>query len=413
MSPSSPEDHHHHHKKKRVGKACDLCRIKKTKCDGKKPCSRCIADNKLCAFTEKKKHKEKTHPSGYIDLLETRLDLLTKSLEKIVLLAEPHLPFLLDLMARARTEHTQILLPELELLETRDSHYVPINEVVAYLISEMGLLDKEPVEWERGAQIAAKLEPANMSQLALDFALHKRATADDDEEVHLKYEDDVPPHYEMPDRHNVLGHSRASLLASIELPTFGEGLTDQLNLSISGFSALQLQHPQAQLLSSLGLEAFPKRATLLFINHNELATSPLLVSSLANRFESQDLDDPHRRRGLGLLKGPLSPSHQKMKHNGHVHKRGFQSHSHVGTQNIVSNNGNEFHFPKQYSSTLSLPDIISSGLSKNLDIPLTIFDDDLLFDDLPSRYDLGEFAKGDLLDGEEVFLGNRFVSTNQ
>ena len=66
-----------HVKKKRVGKACDSCRIKKTKCDGKKPCNRCLLDNKICVFTEKRKVKEKIHPPGYIELLETRLDILS------------------------------------------------------------------------------------------------------------------------------------------------------------------------------------------------------------------------------------------------------------------------------------------------------------------------------------------------
>lgn len=431
MSPSLPEDHHHH-RKKRVGKACDSCRIKKTKCDGKKPCSRCIADNKLCAFTEKKKQKEKTHPSGYIDLLETRLDLLTKSLEKIVVMAEPHLPFLLDLMVRARADHSQmaqISLPELDTSETRDSHYVPINEVVAYLISDLGLLDKEPVEWESGALIAAKLDRTNVSQAALDFAAHKAETAREsyepdhehdhqsqpqyehnnefpikEENYDLVAEKNIELEYEAPDELKFLGHSRASL-ASLDSPVFADSY-DQFSLSIGGFSALQLQHPQAQLLSNLGLEAFPKRANSLFINNNEVSSSPLLVLSLANRFENHDLEDPHRRRALAL-KGPLLPSHQKMKMNGHVHKKGFQSHSH-GTNNIVLNNGNEFHFPKQYSSTLSLPDIISSGSSKNLEIPLTIFDDDLLFDDLPLKYDY-DFAKGDLLE-EDVFNGSRFAT---
>ncbi|SGZ57491.1 CIC11C00000004996 [Sungouiella intermedia] len=431
---SSPEEHHHQTKKKRVGKACDLCRIKKTKCDGKKPCSRCIADNKLCAFTEKKKQKEKSHPSGYIELLETRLSLVTKSLERIVLMAEPHLPFLQTLMANARAEHALISLPESDVAESRDANYVPINEVVSYLISEMGLLDKEPLEWERGARIAAKVVPSNMDEAALDFANHKVAMELNSNRMHLTSshmesissnmdasgDDEATQIHPFSPEHTALHeHSRTNLSLSTESPgQFAESITEQFNLqniSLGGFSNSQLQHPQAQLYNTFTFESFPKRANLLFINNNEIASLSLLVSSLANRFESQELEENSRRRSLVTLKGTLSPSHQKMKNNGHVHKPGFQSHSQSrlgGSGNVKSNNGTEFHFPKQFPSTLSLPELVSSGLSKNLDAPLAVFDDDFLFDDLPSNYDFGEFSKGGMLDEESLFT-NVFVPRGQ
>ncbi|QEO22216.1 hypothetical_protein [Candidozyma auris] len=144
---SSPD----HHRKKRIGKACDSCRIKKTKCDGRKPCSRCIADNRICSFTDKRKNKEKSHPPGYVDLLETRVELLTRSLEKIIHLSEPHLPWLAKLMESARSEHAK-LSPVDEDTDKREG-YVPINEVVDHLISEHSLLKNLPVDWEASSSM--------------------------------------------------------------------------------------------------------------------------------------------------------------------------------------------------------------------------------------------------------------------
>lgn len=172
------DDHPSHIKKKRVGKACDLCRIKKTKCDGKKPCGRCIADNKICVFTEKKKLREKSHPQGYVELLETRLDILTKSLEKMVELSTPHLAFLQKLA---------VAPPEDDLESASDDdgegegneNAIPINRVVEYLINQEGLLKNLPVEWEKGALIAASFDPKrNLRELAKQFADHKGDVAD-------------------------------------------------------------------------------------------------------------------------------------------------------------------------------------------------------------------------------------------
>lgn len=145
-------------KKKRVGKACDSCRIKKTKCDGKKPCGKCLSDNKICVFTEKRKSKDRHHPLGYVELLETRIDLLLKSLEKLTKLAAPHLQFLQDLQVE------------------RSGHNIPINEVVSYLINKEGLLKNLPIEWENGALIAAKLpsDEEGIMRASKEFAEHSQ-----------------------------------------------------------------------------------------------------------------------------------------------------------------------------------------------------------------------------------------------
>lgn len=412
MASSPDEIHLHHSKKKRVGKACDLCRIKKTKCDGKKPCSRCIADNKLCAFTDKKRHKEKNHPTGYIDLLETRLDLVTKSLETIVLMAAPHLPFLQQLMNAARADHASISSPESESLEPRAENYVPINEVVSYLITDMGLLDKEPLGWERGARIAAKLSPLNMDVAAREFTQHKLETA---RAAAAGAEAHPSP--------AAARHSRNNSSDSGDSPARDApgSITEQLNLddiSLGGFSDPLHGLAQSQLLDAFPLDGFPKRANSLFLNNRDLGTLLLPVSSLANHLETYGLDEATRTRRLLSLKGPLSPSHQKAKLTGHVHKLGFLSHIHHAgpsaangsstNNNYVSNNGNEFHLPKGFASTQSLPGFDSAGLSKNLVFSQQVVDDDLVYDNLLSNLDMPDFKPTLVTEKDDIFTNNPF-----
>lgn len=71
-------------RKKRVGKACDSCRMKKTKCDGRRPCLRCSQDDKLCTYSEKRRQQEKTYSASYVELLEIRVEMLQEGLQKVI-----------------------------------------------------------------------------------------------------------------------------------------------------------------------------------------------------------------------------------------------------------------------------------------------------------------------------------------
>ena len=73
----------HQHGKKRVSKACDCCRKSKTKCDGQRPCSRCLQDGKICTYMTKKK-ADQMYPASYVDLLETRVSILVQSLNELL-----------------------------------------------------------------------------------------------------------------------------------------------------------------------------------------------------------------------------------------------------------------------------------------------------------------------------------------
>lgn len=85
-SSSAATIHHHDHlthsagmdgRHKRVWKACERCRMKKTKCDGEFPCKRCKDDGLVCTAGVRKKMEYKQLPRGYAEVLEnTQLALI-------------------------------------------------------------------------------------------------------------------------------------------------------------------------------------------------------------------------------------------------------------------------------------------------------------------------------------------------
>ncbi|KAL2441666.1 hypothetical protein ABEF95_015993 [Exophiala dermatitidis] len=80
LEPSSPLESGI---RKRVCKACDRCRLKKSKCDGASPCGRCKADNAICVFGERKKSHDKVYPKGYVEMLESQQAQLVAGLQEL------------------------------------------------------------------------------------------------------------------------------------------------------------------------------------------------------------------------------------------------------------------------------------------------------------------------------------------
>ncbi|KAL4941746.1 hypothetical protein BDV06DRAFT_175741 [Aspergillus oleicola] len=70
-------------KRKHVLKACDRCRVKKTKCDGKQPCNRCSSYNHPCLFRERKATQTKVYSRGFVEMLESHHSLVVKALQRI------------------------------------------------------------------------------------------------------------------------------------------------------------------------------------------------------------------------------------------------------------------------------------------------------------------------------------------
>ncbi|KAL4779038.1 hypothetical protein BJX76DRAFT_352123 [Aspergillus varians] len=71
--------------RKRVCKACDWCRLKKSKCDGHIPCGRCRANNIVCVFGNRKRAPthDRVLPKGYIEILERQQTWLVYGLQEL------------------------------------------------------------------------------------------------------------------------------------------------------------------------------------------------------------------------------------------------------------------------------------------------------------------------------------------
>ncbi|KAI9729622.1 MAG: hypothetical protein M1818_008469 [Claussenomyces sp. TS43310] len=76
-------------KRRRIARACDMCRKKKIKCDGKLPaCTHCINYKTECVFTQVEKKKSPPKGAKYIEGLENRLGRMEKLLRLSGLLTE-------------------------------------------------------------------------------------------------------------------------------------------------------------------------------------------------------------------------------------------------------------------------------------------------------------------------------------
>ncbi|KAK2767420.1 hypothetical protein FQN54_003576 [Arachnomyces sp. PD_36] len=76
-------------KRRRIARACDMCRKKKIKCDGKMPkCSHCLNYKTECIFTQVEKKRNPPKGAKYIEGLENRLGRMESLLRLSGLLSE-------------------------------------------------------------------------------------------------------------------------------------------------------------------------------------------------------------------------------------------------------------------------------------------------------------------------------------
>ncbi|EXU96508.1 Zn(2)-Cys(6) zinc finger domain protein [Metarhizium robertsii] len=67
----------------RVREACERCRVKKSKCDNGRPCSRCKDDGVFCTTSTGKKKEYKQPPPGYAEILENNHYTLIATIYKL------------------------------------------------------------------------------------------------------------------------------------------------------------------------------------------------------------------------------------------------------------------------------------------------------------------------------------------
>lgn len=375
----------HHIKKKRVGKACDSCRIKKTKCDGKKPCNRCILDNKICVFTEKKKQREKHHPNGYIELLETRLDIMTKLFNKLIELSRPHLSFIDEIVEENNKLKNQKQESKMNIDgdasseessdEERDANQdqvdvVPINKVISYLINQQGLLRNIPIEWEQGTFIAASFDPnKNLQESVRLFADHKES---------------IPETPSSPPTSSLSSSvKRSSIQVKTEQPSsqmFPQSENINLGLSntfpsrrstnelmMSDFdSDFENGNPTNQAGEPLSPPEHFARANTLFIYDAPVLSKTSSISSLTHKYENHTLSpqlstsSPHSPPFTNatpsaevlstIRRSSSSLSHKKLKNSGHITKPSHaNNHSNVVT---IKREGESSTSPSGSSSSI-------------------------------------------------------------
>ncbi|KAJ5676742.1 uncharacterized protein N7477_002375 [Penicillium maclennaniae] len=111
-------------KRKHVLKACDRCRVKKTKCDGKQPCNRCSVYNHPCLFRERKATQTKIYSRGFVEMLESHHSLVVKALQKLYKLCVSKEGFPGEALAEAPDGHplTHAILDRLGLIKQAEEN---------------------------------------------------------------------------------------------------------------------------------------------------------------------------------------------------------------------------------------------------------------------------------------------------
>ncbi|KAJ9155175.1 Fluconazole resistance protein 1-like protein 1 [Pleurostoma richardsiae] len=168
--PSIHDNHSTHSmadgRHKRVWKACERCRMKKTKCDGEFPCKRCKDDGLVCTAGTRKKTEYKQLPRGYAEVLENTQFALIATVHKLYAMVRSGQSWDLgepDLNERGQPVIHNIA-SKLGCIRPNSDIDLPVHSV--FPEDEAGLADLaaqlEAQERERNATAAIKAETDSM-----------------------------------------------------------------------------------------------------------------------------------------------------------------------------------------------------------------------------------------------------------
>ncbi|KAH8594013.1 hypothetical protein B0O99DRAFT_688038 [Bisporella sp. PMI_857] len=124
--------------RRRIVRACMRCRIRKTKCDGGKPCTRCTEADDVCEYMKCSKKESKEYSQDYVDRLLEQNDKYKTAMR--VLYANRRLSIQPDSMVVPSTESDDIPL-------------------VHDILDRLGLLDQEQDRASQASETAVERLP--------------------------------------------------------------------------------------------------------------------------------------------------------------------------------------------------------------------------------------------------------------
>ncbi|KAL2135262.1 hypothetical protein VTI74DRAFT_9142 [Chaetomium olivicolor] len=137
-------------KRRRVTRACDECRRKKIKCDGKQPCTHCSVYSYECTY-DKPSNRRRNPAPQYIEALEARLQRAETLLRKFmpdVDLTDPNLDPAVQQEFRNR-EKARARALELKMETAKEQQDDSQDPQIVSMIESIGQLElKESGEWD-------------------------------------------------------------------------------------------------------------------------------------------------------------------------------------------------------------------------------------------------------------------------